>query len=244
MTLVADLLAILALALLAQGARVAGVLDTPGALLAAGFGLLIVLGTGPMWLLVLVAFVLVSFGATRLGYEQKRVHGAHEPHKGRRGWPNVLANGLTATAVATAGFWVDPAVLAFPFATAVAAAAADTFGSEVGALSDDAVLITDPTRRVPPGTNGGVSALGSVASLAGAALTAALAHLIIPLDWTLVVPVALLGFGGSILDSLLGATWEGDRGAREGPLTKSDVNFISITVPTLLAFLLATMGWL
>ncbi len=227
---------------LAVGAYLIGVLDRSGSLLAGAMATVILLGVGPGWLFVLVLFVAVSYAATRLGYEVKRRRRVHEPRKGRRGIRNVLANGATPTLIAAGGLFVDDAILAFPFATAIAVAAADTLASELGVFADDARLITDPSKSVPPGTNGGVSIAGTVASVTGALMVAVVAHLLIPLAWHLVGLVVVLGLVGSLLDSVLGATWEGDPGRPQGPLTKNDVNFISITIPAMVALLGTSLG--
>lgn len=221
-----------------------GVLDGPGATLAGIFGVIIVWGMSFGAFVLLVLFTGLGFGVTRVGYERKRARALNEPGEGRRGWPNVLSNGLTATLVAGAGFFVAPEPLAFPFAVAVAVAAADTFASELGSLGRRAVLITKPRQAVPPGTNGGVSWMGTAASLLGAATVAALAHFLIPLPTRLVLWVVALGLLGSMIDSVLGATWEDSPGVHDGPLTKGDVNFISITLPAAFALLAAQLHWL
>ena len=77
--------------------------------------------------------------------------------------------------------------------------------------------MTAPWRHVPPGTNGGVSALGNAASAAGGLLIGAvywgLGALLVgeedaaaaPAQWPLVVLGAAAGALGSLIDSLLGA---------------------------------------
>jgi uncharacterized protein (TIGR00297 family) len=228
--------------LLAVGAWWLRVLDARGSFLAGLFGALILLGTGFAWLALLAGFTAAGFIATRLGYERKRLIHVAEPEKGRRGWTNVLSNGVTATAVATAGLFVAPELLILPFAVAVAVAAADTFASELGTLGGTPVLITNPKRKVPPGTNGGITWVGTGASALGAIMVAAAAHLLIGLPDHYIALVVVTGIGGSFIDSLLGATWEGTPGLRDGPLSKADVNFISITLPTLLVFVPSILG--
>jgi uncharacterized membrane protein len=111
------------------------------------------------------------------------------------------------------------------------AVAADTFSSELGILATSKPrLITAPWRIVPPGTNGGVTATGLHAGLLGSFILSATASLLLPfcpanifdlqgtlgggvttvgwsirsrLNFTLVM--TLVGLGGSLLDSLLGA---------------------------------------
>lgn len=227
---------------LSIGAYGIGILDKAGSAVAGVMAALILLGVGPGWLFLLVLFVAVSYGATRFGYELKRRRSVHEPRRGRRGIRNVFANGAPPTLVAISGLFLPDHVIAFPFATAIAVAAADTLASELGVFSDRAVLITEPQRDVRPGTNGGISVVGTVASIAGALMVATVAHLAIPLAWHLVPFVVVLGLAGSLIDSLLGATWEGDPGRIQGPLTKNDVNFISISIPTLVALLATSLG--
>ncbi|KAI9893181.1 MAG: hypothetical protein M1814_000729 [Vezdaea aestivalis] len=100
-----------------------------------------------------------------------------------------------------------------------AAVAADTFSSELGILSKSSPrLITSPTlRKVPAGTNGGVTAFGLLAGLGGAAMIAVTTVAIAPfcsgghsVSWTLqqrahlALAITVFGGLGSVLDSFLG----------------------------------------
>lgn len=95
-----------------------------------------------------------------------------------------------------------------------ACACGDTWASELGILAQSRPrLVTSCClRAVPPGTNGGVSLLGTVASVAGGlfvGLVAALVGYAIGVEpgWTVLLVVgAVSGFCGSMIDSFLGAT--------------------------------------
>lgn len=109
----------------------------------------------------------------------------------------------------------------FPYAILAlyATAAADTFASELGIVAtEDPILLTDLLRfkltRVPKGTNGGITALGVVASALGAAVVSSAFIALVPLcirQWeggaqiALVLGVIGVGTLGALLDSLLGA---------------------------------------
>lgn len=111
----------------------------------------------------------------------------------------VLANGGVAALAALAGSWAG-------FAGALAAAAADTWATEIGRRSRTPPrLITNGT-PVPAGTDGGITLLGTVGGMAGAALIAGLASLVEP---RVAIAVAVGGVFGMLLDSLLGATVQG-----------------------------------
>ena len=95
----------------------------------------------------------------------------------------------------------------------------DTWASELGILSKkDPVLITDLSRKVPKGTNGGVSQWGLFVSFAGGifiGLFYYIATLIFvdrdilidsPPQYPIIILGGVAGFFGSLIDSLLGAT--------------------------------------
>lgn len=106
-----------------------------------------------------------------------------------------------------------------------AAVAADTFSSELGILAcGPPRLITSPTfRKVPPGTNGGVTLTGLAAGLLGSLIIVSTATFFLPFcnettagklaggsSWTqgqkilFVVGLTIWGALGSVLDSFLG----------------------------------------
>jgi uncharacterized protein (TIGR00297 family) len=104
-------------------------------------------------------------------------------------------------------FWATGYNLwALAFVTAVAVACADTFATEIGRFSRREPILVTSLKRVPRGTSGGVSVLGTLASVGGAALicfTASVLGLIAP---TMLGITITLGVIGALADSVLGAT--------------------------------------
>ena len=90
----------------------------------------------------------------------------------------------------------------------LAAAQADTWGTELGRFSRHPPRLITSGRIVAHGTSGGVTWLGSTAGVMGAALMAATAAL---LGAPPAVAVAGLagGMAGTLIDSALGATVQG-----------------------------------
>jgi uncharacterized protein (TIGR00297 family) len=118
---------------------------------------------------------------------------------GQRNERQVLANGGVAALAALAGSWAA-------FAGALAAATADTWASEIGRRSPTLPRLITSGTPVPAGTDGGITLLGTVGGVAGAAFIAGLAFVLEPRS---LVAVAVAGVFGMFLDSLLGATLQG-----------------------------------
>lgn len=239
------LTAALALAAVSSGAltRIAGAV-------AFLFGAVIVVVAGFPFLALLVLFVVASTLATRYGFEEKRKKNLHEGSHGERGVSNVVAHivlptGLVLTAlVVPSGLPVAP--LAVLYAAALAFGAADTFASEFGVLAGSARSVLSG-RPVPPGTNGGVSAIGELWAFVGALTTAIVGLGLYALfqaprgtAGTFLVVVALAGFAGCQVDSVLGETLE-----NRGYLTKGTTNFLGMlsAVAVAAGLLVAFGGW-
>ena len=158
-----------------------------GALAALAVGLATVWGFGWRGLALLLAFFVSSSLLTAAAKE------------GRRNARQVIANGGVAALAALAGEWAW-------FAGALAGANADTWATEIGGHSPSMPrLITNGT-RVPAGTDGGVTLLGTAGGVAGAGFIGAVSVL---LGQRGAAAIIAAGMVGMIADSLLGATLQG-----------------------------------
>ena len=168
----------------------------------------IVFGLGGLpWAILLMIFFITSSGLSRIF--KRRKHGLNEKFsKGsERDAGQVFGNGGLATLfVLVHALYPGSAVGWVGFAASLAAVNADTWATELGVLNPSAPrLITDLRQRVEKGTSGGISLLGTLASLLGAAIIAVPAALFTG-NWILIPWITVAGLAGSLFDSLLGAT--------------------------------------
>jgi len=143
---------------------------------------------------------------------------------GTRDAVQVLANGGLFALAALASL-VAPAMACMAIGGgALAAASADTWGTEVGTLSSRSPRLITTWRRVAAGTSGGVTIAGLLASVAGGAFVGGMAWLV---HWPPHVAVAAAagGSAGALADSFAGATLQSRRRCtRCGVLTERAVH--------------------
>jgi uncharacterized protein (TIGR00297 family) len=204
-----------------------------GAAAGAVIAFLLYLCAGPGAFVLLVSVFVVTLIATRVGSARKQALGTAERHDGRTA-SQVVAN-LSPAALAAVLFALSGhASFLAALGAALAEAAADTASSECGqAASSTARLITN-CKQVAAGTNGGISAPGTIAGTGAALLIGGVAVALGILSWRsypIAVSAALVGM---FLDSLLGATLE-----RRGILNNDGVNFSSNLVAAFVAFSVA-----
>jgi uncharacterized protein (TIGR00297 family) len=182
----------------------ADALTRDGAFAAILVGTAVLYGTGWPGGAMLGAFFGFSTLVGRIALARGK---AADPVAERRNARQVLANGAAATLgglvelrVPGLGLWI--------VCGALSAAAADTWATSIGGFSR-----TDPRhllsgRRVTKGTSGAVSFLGTLAALVGAS-TVAVSGGLAGGGLRLGIAGVSIGFGGMLLDSLLGASLQG-----------------------------------
>lgn len=111
----------------------------------------------------------------------------------------VLANGGVAAVAALLGSWPG-------FAGALAAANADTWATEIGGRSSTDPRLITTWQRVPAGTDGGMTLVGTLGGVAGAALIAGVSYVVGNPAFTMLTTAGVFGM---LLDSLLGASLQG-----------------------------------
>ncbi|KAJ3069930.1 Transmembrane protein 19 [Podochytrium sp. JEL0797] len=194
----------------------------------------------PLFMAILLAFYLSASKLTKLGTSTKQALEEDFKMGGQRTAIQVFSNGFTGTFIACIHYmlvyhenrnsthalcfadgsdlWLSKlnTALIAAYIGHYACCNGDTWASELGIFSTSLPRLITTFQPVPKGTNGGISPLGTLASVLGGAvigLTAALSSLLMTPSCSTAVSAARLvalgaacGFVGSLVDSVLGAT--------------------------------------
>jgi uncharacterized protein (TIGR00297 family) len=187
-------------------------------------------------LLPVLAVLILTSLATRLGHKQKESLGTAESRTGREasqvaanlGAAALISNSLVQSWLIEHGWGSTPGiassaapVLALGLA-ALAEAAADTVSSELGQVLSGHPRMITTFRKAEPGTDGAISLGGTAAGIIAAGAVAAAG------SWALAggTPMLMISWAGGVVglffDSVLGATLE-----RRGWINNDAVNFLS-----------------
>jgi uncharacterized protein (TIGR00297 family) len=161
------------------------------------------------WAVLLLAFFISSSALSKM-FKKRKASLAEKYAKGdRRDWGQVMANGALGAVLAVLYILLShPTWLWLGFAGAMAAVNADTWSTELGVLSPIAPRMITDGRVVERGTSGGITLIGTLAALGGAAFIAAAALISrASPKWLLSLGIIVLaGLVGALIDSVLGAT--------------------------------------
>lgn len=205
-----------------------GALDLLGSLFMILMGIVIIFSAGVSWLMLLLIFLILTLGATKYAKTYKTDLGEYE---GQRTAKNVISNGIVAFMMAAFGGYYFP--LVGGFIGAIATATADTLASEIGVLHTPRLITS--LKKVPPGTDGAVSILGTAAGIAGAGVIGIAAWIlgIVPDPITAIMISVISGTIGCFMDSFLGAILE-----RRDVLTNEHVNLLATVTGAIVGVLI------
>lgn len=191
-------------------ARKARSLNQSGAIAAAFTGTIIFGIGGWQWAVVLLTFFITSSALSRAFKKRKQNLNEKFSKGDQRDAGQVFGNGGLATIYAALHYFYPnetwPWIL---FCASLAAVNADTWATELGVLNPHPPrMITNLSKVVEKGTSGGISLIGTLASLAGSALIGILAASLHPAAgfYSTFMIVTLAGLLGSLFDSFLGGT--------------------------------------
>lgn len=121
----------------------------------------------------------------------------------------VWANGGIAGIIVILHAIIPDPALFIAYLGALAAAAADTWGTEIGVLSTGRPRSVRTWQPVEPGTSGGISGTGSLGAVAGAISVALSGVFWTSSPWDALPVVVGAGVAGMLIDSIAGATLQG-----------------------------------
>ena len=198
-------------------------IDLRGSIFMIIMGVIIIFAAGVNWLFLIFVFLLLGLIFTKYKHQYKKDKGIYE---GTRTIRNVVSNGVVPFVMAAFGNYGG-------FIGSIATATADTMASEVGVVNTPRLITT--LKKVAPGTDGGISILGTAAGIVGAGLIGVAAYIlgIYPVYKTLEIAV-LSGTVGCFIDSILGAVLESKK-----YLTNEHVNLIATVCGAFVGIILA-----
>jgi len=187
-------------------------LDLFGSIFMIIMGIIIILFAGVNWLILIFIFMILGLVSTKYKHQYKKDIGVYE---GTRTLKNVISNGIVPFVMAAFGNYGG-------FIGSIATATADTLASEVGVVQQPRLITT--MRKVPPGTDGGISILGTAAGIIGAGIIGVSAYLlgIFPDPFVTLKISIIAGTVGCFVDSILGAVLE-----RRNYISNEYVNLIA-----------------
>ncbi|KQC03950.1 MAG: hypothetical protein APR53_04500 [Methanoculleus sp. SDB] len=195
--------------------------DLSGLFSGALVGIILIVFADVRWFFIMLTFFVLGSACTRFRYDRKKSMGVAESHGGVRGYYNVFANGLVAVGATVLYGVTQHEMFIALFLGSVASAAADTVASEIGVVGTIPYLITT-FKKVPHGTNGGVTIIGEVAGTVAAGIVGISAVMVGIASPMMAVVCTLAGFIGTNIDSVVGATLE-----NRGIIGNSGTNLIA-----------------
>jgi uncharacterized protein (TIGR00297 family) len=201
-----------------------GALDLFGSIFMIIMGIIIIFTAGIDWLLLIFVFLLLGLLFTKYKHNYKKEIGVYE---GTRSVKNVISNGIVPFVMAAFGNYAG-------FIGSIAVATADTLASEVGVVDKAPRLITT-FKKVSPGTDGGISPLGTAAGIVGAGIIGVFAYILgISANPFNALKIAIIaGTFGCFVDSVLGAVLES-----RDYITNEHVNLLATISGALLGILI------
>lgn len=151
----------------------------------------------------------------------------------RRNGRQVWSNGIWFLIWFIAFIIFDASVFAVAAVAAIAAATADTWGTEIGTMAAHKTYCITSLRQVKPGTDGGISIIGTAETIVGSALIAIVSKYVFPFSNGVILCIFTAGFLGSLLDSYFGAIFQRSSISIPLPLAEYKVSFNNNTVNVL-----------
>ncbi len=218
---------------------------------------------GLQWTLPVLAFFILSSILSKIRVKRNKEVEERFEKSGTRNIGQVLANGGVGGVILLLESYFNTGWLYPVFVLNFAAVCADTWGTEFGTMWKTKTISLKNFREVPQGLSGGVSLPGTLGSLAGAVVVVITSYYWSG-DLVILGVLMLLGFVGSLLDSLMGEFFQiqykcgkcglvterhehcnGNTSVHKGhPFITNDVVNFSSAIASILIFVIIYKTWL
>jgi uncharacterized protein (TIGR00297 family) len=215
------------------------VLTTTGICHAWGLGLTVWGCLGWQGYLIILSYLIVGSGVTRVGKDIKEAKGIAEKRDGARGPENLWGSAATG-AVCAVGQAIAPNPLwLLAYVASLSTKLADTTASEIGKAYGKSTFLITTLKPVPAGTEGAISLEGMIAGVFGSLLIATLGWAVglLASPWE-VLWCAIAAFIANNIESLIGAAFQD----KYEWLTNEIVNGINTTIGAAIAVLIAWLS--
>jgi uncharacterized protein (TIGR00297 family) len=157
----------------------------------------------------ILGFFIISSMLSKIGKSKKKAIESAYQKSGIRDFQQALANGGVPTIIVLLSYFTQNDIFYMVYLVSLAAATADTWGTELGIFSRTKPVLITSFKRVDAGTSGGITPLGSLAALAGSIFIVTIGSFFSQFGYYQFISMSLLGYLGSFVDSILGATVQG-----------------------------------
>jgi len=167
---------------------------------------------GARFMIPMGAFFVLSSLLSKLGKQKKYLLETVYEKTSNRDMMQVLANGGVAGLMAIIWHFTRANLFYYGFLGSLAAATADTWGTEIGIFARQQPRSILTFRPVEAGTSGGITPIGTTGSLLGSGVLAFTGWLtpagtLEPsFQGTILITIIAAGLFGALVDSVLGAT--------------------------------------
>ncbi|KAL3612334.1 hypothetical protein D5086_003354 [Populus alba] len=196
---------------------------------------------GPSGFLLVASYFIIGTAATKVKMAQKEAQGVAEKRKGRRGPGSVIGSSAAGCVCAFLSIFRvgDEAFLALwrlGFVASFCTKLSDTVSSEIGKAYGKTTYLVTTFKVVPRGTEGAVSAEGTLAGLLASILLASIGCLMGEINVPEVVICVIASQIANVGESIIGAAFQDKEGFQW--LNNDAVNVINISMGSILAVLM------
>ncbi len=164
---------------------------------------------GWAWSVPILVFFVLSSILSKFGKDKKRRFKDTFEKSDVRDHAQVLANGGIGGLLVLLNAFFPLPIWYWLYILSLMVATSDTWSTEIGVLFSGSPRLITTFKKVEPGISGGISLWGTLGGIAGSFLILLSAFFFVRISFSLAWQLLLISLIGNLLDSLFGATLQG-----------------------------------